>query len=74
MSIWIVRVSWNEDDTAATELWAVNTPTADEAVREASTHVRYPPHHVDVRPYDPDIDPPSALDVESGQVRLIPSL
>ena len=73
MSIWIVRVNWGEDDTAATELWAVNAPTAEEAVQEATTRVRYLPHHVDARLHNPDIDPPGALDVGPGQARLIPS-
>jgi hypothetical protein len=73
MTIWIVKVSWNEDETAATEQWAVNAPTAEEAIQEANTHVRYPPHHADARLHDPHTDPPVVLDVKPGQARLIPS-
>ena len=74
MSIWIVRATWSEDDTAAAELWAVNAPTAVDAVREASSYVRYPPQHIEARPHDPLTDPPSALVVEPGQAQLLASI
>jgi hypothetical protein len=49
MPIWIVKATWREDETDATEQWEVNVPTAHEAVREATLHIHYPPHHVEVR-------------------------
>lgn len=67
MPIWIVKATWNEDETDATEQWEVNVPTAHDAVREATLHIHYPPHHVEVRQHSG-----SESDLLPGQSRRVP--
>lgn len=49
MAIWIMKVTWMEDDAEVSEQWEVNAPTVHDAVREATTHIRFQPHHVEAR-------------------------
>lgn len=49
MPIWIVKATWMEDEAEASEQWEVNAPTAHDAVREVTTHIRFQPHHVEAR-------------------------
>lgn len=49
MSNWVVRAAWIEDDAEVSERWIVDAATAYDAIREASSHVRFPPHHVEAR-------------------------
>lgn len=49
MATWRVRATWHEDETEATEEWQVEAANAEEAVASVSGHVRFPPHHVEVR-------------------------
>lgn len=58
MPIWIVRATWREDETDASEQWEVNAPTIHEAVQKATLHIRFPPHHVDVRQQEVESDLP----------------
>jgi hypothetical protein len=49
MPIWLVRAIWMEDETEASEQWEVTAPTALEAIREATAHIRFQPHHVEAK-------------------------
>jgi hypothetical protein len=47
MPIWIVKATWMEDEAEVSEQWEVNAPTAHDAVREVTSHLRLQPHHVE---------------------------
>jgi hypothetical protein len=49
MPIWLVKATWIEDEIEASEQWEVNAATAHEAVKEAITYIRFPPHHVEAK-------------------------
>jgi hypothetical protein len=49
MSLWLVKASWIEDETEANEQWEVNAATAHDAIREATKHIRFHPHHVEAK-------------------------
>jgi hypothetical protein len=49
MPVWIVRTTWNEDETEATEQWETNARTVADAVSAVMPHVRFPPQHVEAR-------------------------
>lgn len=49
MPVWIVKATWKEDEASASEQWEVNAATVHEAVREATTHIRFQPQHVEAR-------------------------
>lgn len=68
MPIWIVKATWIEDEADVSERWEVNAPTAHDAVREATTHIRFQPHHIEVRCSDQD----GGVDLPPGQVRRLP--
>jgi len=72
MPIWIVQATWTEDEADVTERWQVNAPTAHEAVREATMHIRFPPHHVEARQHSLARDKMPAFDLTPGQIRRIP--
>jgi hypothetical protein len=42
-----------EDDAEVSEEWLVQAASAHEAVERASTHARFPPHHVETRRVEP---------------------
>lgn len=65
MPIWIVKATWREDETDAAEQWEVNAPTAHEAVQKATLHIKYPPHHVEVRQLNE-----AGSDLQPGESRL----
>ena len=50
MTIWIVKATWVEDETDASEEWEVNAATAQEAMREATPRMRFQPHHTNGPP------------------------
>jgi hypothetical protein len=70
MPIWRVRATWIEDEVEASEQWEVNAATAQEAVREVTTHIRFQPHHVEAKLCAPE-DRKHAHDLRPGQVRRI---
>ena len=73
MAIWIVRATWIEDETEASEQWEVNAATAHEAVRDVTAHIRFPPHHVEVRMRVRESgNAPLTSDLRPGQARRIP--
>ncbi|WP_159590387.1 hypothetical protein [Chelativorans xinjiangense] len=47
MPIWLVKTTWLEDETEATEQWEVNADTEQTAVEEISKLVRFRPHHIE---------------------------
>ncbi|HUU65736.1 MAG TPA: hypothetical protein VMW57_00430 [Methyloceanibacter sp.] len=49
MSIWLVKATWYEDEVEASEQWAVNAATAQDAMKEVATHLRFHPHHVEAK-------------------------
>ncbi len=49
MPIWLVSATWTEDDAEVSERWETNAATAQDAVRQAATHMRFPPHHLEAR-------------------------
>jgi hypothetical protein len=49
MPFWLVKATWIEDDSDASEQWAVNAGTAHDAVKAVTRHLRFPPHHVEAR-------------------------
>jgi len=69
----LVKMTWSEDDAEASEQWEVNAENAHEAVRDVTTHLRFPPHHVEARlasPKGDDRDRRTAL--QPGEMRRIP--
>jgi hypothetical protein len=49
MPFWVVKATWVEDETDASEQWEVNAETAHDAVKAVTMHLRFPPHHVEAR-------------------------
>lgn len=73
MPIWLVRATWIEDETEASEQWEVNAATAHEAVKDVSAHIRFPPHHVEARKRAREgEDAPLTSGLQPGQARRIP--
>jgi hypothetical protein len=72
MPVWLVRTTWNEDETEANEQWEVNAETAHEAVEQVTTRLRFAPHHVEARLCSPD-DTACGIDLQPGQVRRHPA-
>ena len=73
MPVWLVKVTWSEDDAEASEQWEVNAENAHEAVRDVATRLRFPPHHVEARlssAEGDDRDRRTAL--HPGEMRRIP--
>ncbi len=68
MPSWLVKATWAEDETEATEQWEVNAETAEDALREVTPHLRFPAHHIELKLRSPDRSR-QAREVEIGQVR-----
>jgi len=49
MPIWLVKATWTEDEAEASEQWETNAATAHDAVKQATSHMRFLPHHVEAR-------------------------
>ena len=72
MPIWIVKATWIEDEANVSEQWEVNAQTVHDAVREASAHIRFQPHHVEARRCDSlAADEAGASGLAPGQARRI---
>lgn len=75
MPIWIVKATWIEDEADVSEQWEVNASTAHDAVREVTTHIRFPPHHVEARHRNSEADEKAGdANLPPGHARRIPSL
>jgi len=73
MPVWLVKTTWNEDETEASEQWEVNADTAHDAVKEVTTRLRFQPHHVEARLCSPEVDDTArGIELLPGQVRRIP--
>jgi hypothetical protein len=73
MPIWLVKATWIEDEADVSEQWEVNAPTAHDAVREATTHIHFQPHHVEARRSSTDADDKAgATDLPPGHARRVP--
>jgi hypothetical protein len=71
MAVWLVRATWIEDEVEASEQWEVNAATAHDAVREATKHIRYRPHHVEAKLCLPK-EEARGSDLPPGQARRVP--
>jgi hypothetical protein len=49
MPIWLVKATWTEDEAEASEQWEVKADTAQDAVREVTTHLRFAPRHIEAK-------------------------
>lgn len=67
MSLWLVRVSWSEDEAEVTQQWEVNAPSRDEAVREVVMLLPTRPHHLEAKLLPADLAP----DLPPGQARKL---
>lgn len=70
MPIWLVKATWLEDEVEASEQWQVNATTAHAAVKEVTTHIRFPPHYVEAK-LSLSGDEGRKGDLAPGQVRRI---
>ncbi|MCW5713719.1 MAG: hypothetical protein KIT43_04295 [Bauldia sp.] len=61
-------MTWNEDETEASEAWQINATSVAEAVAAVAAHVRFQPHHVEARKSSD-----AAPDVPLGQIRRVPA-
>jgi hypothetical protein len=71
MPVWLVKATWMEDETEASEQWEVNAATAHDAVKEVTTHIRFQPHHVEAKMCFPE-DKDRAAGLRPGQAQRIP--
>jgi hypothetical protein len=71
MPLWLVKASWIEDETEANEQWEVSAATAHDAVREATKHIRFHPHHVEAQLCSPK-EEARVGNLRPGHVRRIP--
>jgi hypothetical protein len=73
MPVWLVKATWTEDEAEATEQWEVNAATAQDAVAEVTTRLRFHPHHVEARLRLAEVEEKDrAKALQPGQVRRIP--
>jgi hypothetical protein len=73
MPIWLVRATWTADEAEASEQWAVNADTAHHAVQAVTTHIRFPPHHVEARVCSAEgADEARTRDLLPGEARRVP--
>ncbi len=47
MPIWLVKTTWREDETDASEQWVVNADTEQAAVDEINKYVRFRPQRIE---------------------------
>lgn len=72
MAIWTVKATWTEDEVEASEQWEVNADTAEDALREVKTHLRFPAHHIEARPSRLEsAGPTPEVEIPRGQARRI---
>jgi hypothetical protein len=73
MPIWLVKVTWIEDEAEASEQWQVNADTAHDAVKAVTTRLRFHPHHVEARLCLAEAeDEARAIDLVPGEARRLP--
>ncbi len=68
MSLWLVKVTWCEDEAEASEKWE----TVQDAVTTVATRLRFHLHHIEARRCEPkDFDNQIANDLSSGEARRL---
>jgi hypothetical protein len=73
MPFWLVKATWIEDESDASEQWEVNADTAHEAVKAVTTHLRFQPHHVEARLCSAEAEgKPLATDLLPSEARRLP--
>jgi hypothetical protein len=73
MPLWLVKATWREDEAEASEKWAANAETVQDAVTAVATHLRFHPHHIEARRCEPnDFDKQIAEDLSPGEARHVP--
>lgn len=73
MPLWMVKATWREDEADVSEQWEVNSQTAHDAVRLATTYMRFPPHSVEVHQRNSDVDDRvDQSEFPTGGVRRVP--
>lgn len=73
MPLWMVKATWFEDEAETSEQWEVNAETAQDAVTVISTHLRFQPHHVELRRCELEgADKSLAVDLSPGKARRVP--
>jgi hypothetical protein len=65
--VWLVRATWIEDEVEASETWEVNADAAHDAIKQATMHIRFQPHHVEAKLLSSEEETRSGL--RSGQAR-----
>jgi hypothetical protein len=74
MPFWLIKATWIEDDSEASEQWEVNADTTHDAVKAVTTHLRFPPHHVEARLCSAETEgKPLATDLLPGEARRLPT-
>ena len=73
MPLWLVKATWCENEGEASEQWAANAETVQDAVTTVATHLRFHPHHIEARQCEPnDFDKQIAKDLLLGEARRVP--
>jgi hypothetical protein len=73
MSLWLVKVTWIEDDAEESEQWEVNAETAQDAVTAVASHLRFHPHHVEAKRCEPEgADKSLVATLPPGEARRVP--
>jgi len=73
MPFWLVKATWIEDESDASEQWEVNADTAHDAVKAVTTHLRFHPHHIEARLCSAEAGgKPLATDLLPGEARRLP--
>jgi hypothetical protein len=73
MSRWLVKTTWLEDETEATEHWEVNADNARIAVEEVSMRLKYRPHHIEAIAQSPgEFEGQEGELLLPGQARRLP--
>ena len=72
MPLWLVKATWHEDEVQATAQWAVNAETAQDAVTTVATRIRFKPHDVEAKRYEPEeAGKVLAADLSPGEARRV---
>jgi hypothetical protein len=73
MPFWLVKATWIEDESDASEQWGVNADTVYDAVKVVTTHLRFHPHHVEARRCEPEEAKIILVaDLSPGEARRVP--
>ena len=72
MPLWLVKMTWREDEAEASEEWQANAETVQDAMKSVATHIRFHPHHVEARRCEPErADKAFDGDLAPGEARRV---